>query len=83
MTSAANGRVYHRQRRIFIALTMRPLAGRGLADSGCWRMPELHLQYISGHTAVKKRLVQHLSAQPGVSTAAPGFSQSDDALTDE
>jgi hypothetical protein len=31
------------------------------------RMPELHQQYISGHTAVKKRLVQQFSALPSVS----------------
>jgi len=47
------------------------------------RMYELHQQCISGHTAVKKRLVQHFYAQPGVSTAVPGFGQHDDALTDK
>jgi len=46
-------------------------------------MYELHQQCISGHTAVKKRLVQHFYAQPGVSTAVPGFGQHDDALTDK
>ena len=39
LTSAANDRVHHRKRRIFITLTMRPFAGRRLADSFCCACP--------------------------------------------
>jgi hypothetical protein len=44
---------------------------------------QLHQQYISGRTAAKKCLALHFSAQPGVSTAAPWFSQWGDGLTDK